>query len=65
VIAVVAAIAIAAFGILERRSHEANSPPDSLANGDTVRAAGEFSGSNENLGRAGGETAAASEPKEH
>lgn len=42
-----------------------NSPPDSLANGDTVRAAGEFSGSNENLGRAGGETAAASEPKEH
>ena len=42
-----------------------NSPPDSLANGDTVRVAGEFSGSNENLGRAGGETAAASEPKEH
>ena len=42
-----------------------NSPPDSLANGDTVRVAGESSGSNENLGRAGGETAAASEPKEH
>jgi RND family efflux transporter MFP subunit len=42
-----------------------NSPPDSLANGDTVRVAGESSGSNENLGRAGGETAAASEPKEY
>jgi RND family efflux transporter MFP subunit len=41
-----------------------NSPPDSLSNGDTVRIAGKFGG-NENLARAGGETAAASEPKEH
>ncbi len=31
-----------------------NSPPDSLANGDTVRAAGEFSGSNEKFGARAG-----------